>query len=451
LLYLDDLIVMCASLAEARAAVRLVRLAVEESGLSVNEGKCNWEPTQKLVHLGIEIDTVGGSFKVPNRRVSALRATAHELLKYQGKHRRWVPARLLARLLGLSAASNVAVPTARLWSRAAHDLLATLPSDEFGRKHWDARVQLDRATLNDVRTWGSFTYSHPANGRPIWSASSTTRTLHTDASTFAWGAVLDEWGGAKRAEARGYFGPADKALHITAQELLAVLYGVDAFAEELRGHSVAVYIDASSVEWALRRGSSRSAVLMPMVRKAWIRWAELGLQVFIRPVRSKENPADAPSRFIDRSDWKLHPDCFEMLSQRWGSHDFDLFATETNRQVPRFCTRWPSPLARAVDAFAISWAAEGRSWINPPWDLIPRVLRKLRLEGAAATVVAPRWLSASWWPDLVELSREMLVFDATPDAFLPGHLGSATALGSPHWRYVAVNVGPPPPPSGSTS
>jgi len=446
LMYLDDLIVLNSSTTEAHAAVKLVRRAVAESGLSVNDAKCNWEPTQKLLHLGVEINTVTGTFKVPSRRVGALRATAHELLRHQAGHCRWVPAKLLARLLGLAAASQVAVPTARLWSRACHDLIATLPADSSGKKRWHESVRLDRPSLSDIRTWAAFSYDHPANGRPIWTASSTTRTLHTDASTFAWGAVLDEWGGAKRAEARGYFGPVDRALHITAQELLAVIYGVDAFAEELRGHSVAIYIDASSVEWALRRGSSRSAVLMPMVRQAWIRWAELGLRVFIRPVRSKENPADAPSRYIDKSDWKLHPSCFQALSQRWGSHSIDLFATETNRQVPRFCTRWPSPLAVALDAFAISWAAEARPWINPPWDLLPRVLQKLRLEGASATVIAPRWLSATWWPDLVELAREILVFDPEPESFLPGHLGSVSALGSPHWQYVAVDVGPVGPP-----
>jgi hypothetical protein len=440
LLYLDDLIVMCSSLAEAQRAVRLVREAVAASGLSVNEAKCSWTPTQKLVHLGVEINTSTGTFKVPARRAQAFRATSHELLQHQAKHRRWVPARLLARLLGLAAASSVAVPTARLWTRAAHDLLATLPEDANGRKHWDAQVQLNRPALADIRTWASFSYEHPSNGRPIWSRSSTTRTLHTDASTFAWGAVLDEWSGTSRAEARGYFNPVDRALHITAQELLAVIYGVDAFAEELRGHSVAVYIDASSVEWALRRGSSRSAVLMPMVRQAWRRWAELGLQVFIRPVRSKENPADAPSRFVDRSDWKLHPDCFSELSNRWGAHSIDLFASETNAQVPRFCTRWPTPSACAMDAFAIPWHTEERAWINPPWDLLPRVLRKLRLEGGSATVIAPLWRSATWWPDLVELAQEMLVFDPSPDAFLPGHLGSATALGNPNWQYVAVNV-----------
>lgn len=448
LLYLDDLIVMSSTKEGALAAASMVRAAVEASGLSVNNAKCHWEPTQRLVHLGIEIDTVAGSFKVPQRRATALRATAHELLKHQAAHKRWVPARLLARLLGLAAASYVAVPTARLLSRASHDVLGSLPCDSAGKRRlWHSSVRLDRPALADIRAWADFTYAHPTNGRPIWAPSSTTRTLHTDASKFAWGAVLDEWGPGRR-EARGYFGPEDRALHITAQEMLAVLYAVDAFAEELRGQTAAVYIDASSVEFALRRGSSRSPTLMPLVRTAWRRWAELGMSVFIRPVRSKDNPADDPSRFIDRSDWKLNPTTFAALSQRWGVHSIDLFATGINAQVPRFCTRWPTPSAVALDAFAIPWGSEERCWVNPPWDLLPHVLRKLRVEGASATVVAPLWRSATWWPDLMELSRDMVVFDPSRDAFLPGHLGSDTPLGNPKWQFVAADLGPRPPASG---
>ena len=129
LLYIDDLIVMSPTKEAALTAASMVRAAVEASGLSVNNAKCHWEPTQRLVHLGIEIDTVAGSFKVPQRRAAALRATAHELLKHQAAHKRWVPARLLARLLGLAAASYVAVPTARLLSRASHDVLGLSEND----------------------------------------------------------------------------------------------------------------------------------------------------------------------------------------------------------------------------------------------------------------------------------------------------------------------------------
>jgi hypothetical protein len=268
LLYLDDLIVMSSTKEGALAAASMVRAAVEASGLSVNNAKCHWEPTQRLVHLGIEIDTVAGSFKVPQRRATALRATAHELLKHQAAHKRWVPARLLARLLGLAAASYVAVPTARLLSRASHDVLGSLPCDSAGKRRlWHSSVRLDRPALADIRAWADFTYAHPTNGRPIWAPSSTTRTLHTDASKF-------------------------------------------------------------------------------------------------------------------------------------------------------------------------------------PWDLLPHVLRKLRVEGASATVVAPLWRSATWWPDLMELSRDMVVFDPSRDAFLPGHLGSDTPLGNPKWQFVAADLGPRPPASG---
>jgi len=63
-------------------------------------------------------------------------------------------------------------------------------------------------------------------------------------------------------------------------------------------------------------------------------------------------------------------------------------------------------------------------------------------------VVAPLWRSATWWPDLMELSRDMVVFDPSRDAFLPGHLGSDTPLGNPKWQFVAADLGPRPPTRG---
>jgi hypothetical protein len=231
-----------------------------------------------------------------------------------------VPARLLVRLLGLAAASYVAVPTARLLSRASHDVLATLPCDSSGKRRlWHTSVRLNRPALADIRAWADFTYAHHTNGRPSWAPSSTTRTLHTDASKFAWGAVLDEWGPGRK-EARGHFGPEDRALHITAQEMLALVHAVDAFAEELRGQTAVVYIDASSVEFALRRGSSRSTTLMPMVRSAWRRSAGRSGHVRThsagaveRQPGRRDDPSisrEVPTQFSPRTKWVL---CSESL------------------------------------------------------------------------------------------------------------------------------------------
>lgn len=441
LIYLDDLIVMASSAAEARAASAFVRRAVRDSGLSVNDAKCNWDPAQRLTHLGTEIDTVRGTFKVPPARASAIRSTAHHLLSHAASHRRWVPARTLAKLLGLAASSTVAVLPARLLSRSAFDDLAALPFDVRGRRRWDTDVRLSSTTLTDVRAWAAFSYSHHTNGRAIWPPSTTTRTLHTDASTFAWGAVLDA--GAQSQTSRGYFDAQDRRLHITALEALAVERGWEAFADSIRGETVAVYIDSSAVEYALRKGSSRSPTLMPIVRRVWQLWAASGATVLVRPVRSKDNPADEPSRYIDRDDWMLNRDTFRALEMDWGvRHDVDLFASATNRLVPRFASRWPHPEAAAVDAFAIRWDQFERCWINPPWDFIPKVLRKLRLEQATATVLTPLWPTASWWPDLTSLARRMRVFNPEPGSFLPGHLGSAIPVGSPRWRFVATDIAP---------
>jgi hypothetical protein len=48
----------------------------------------------------------------------------------------------------------------------------------------------------------------------------------------------------------------------------------------------------------------------------------------------------------------------------------------------------------------------------------------------------------------MELSRDMVVFDQSRDAFLPGHLGSDTPLGNPKWQFVAADLSSRPPTRG---
>ncbi len=49
-----------------------------------------------------------------------------------------------------------------------------------------------------------------------------------------------------------------------------------------------------------------------------------------------------------------------------------------------------------VNAFAYFWGGE-LVWVNCPYMLLGRVWRKLKHDGATATVLVPLWESATWW------------------------------------------------------
>ena len=130
---------------------------------------------------------------------------------------------------------------------------------------------------------------------------------------------------------------------------------------------------------------------------------------------------------------------FRQLEQRFGPHTVERFATANNTHLPRFNARFYSPGTEGVDAMARSSENEN-NFVNPPWSLLGQVAQKLRDEGATATVVAPYWVTATWWTELQNLASEILVIPASQDLFLPGARGSSVSVGQPSWDVAIFRV-----------
>ena len=56
------------------------------------------------------------------------------------------------------------------------------------------------------------------------------------------------------------------------------------------------------------------------------------------------------------------------------------------------------PKAAGKDAFTANWLTEYNPYINHPWLLIPKCLKKIIEDQAVVMFVAPKWEFASWWP-----------------------------------------------------
>ena len=78
-----------------------------------------------------------------------------------------------------------------------------------------------------------------------------------------------------------------------------------------------------------------------------------------------------------------------------GTHAVDLFASDANNQCGRFYSlHWCRGTAGA-NASAYFWGGD-LVWVNCPYKLLSRVWRKLKHDGATATVLVPLWESATW-------------------------------------------------------
>ena len=164
-----------------------------------------------------------------------------------------------------------------------------------------------------------------------------------------------------------------------------------------------------------------------------------------RYIRSAANVwADQLSRRENEDDWMLGWKCFRQLEQRFGPNTVERFATANNTHLPRFNAQFHSPGTEGVDALARNWVDEN-NFVNTPWPLLGQVAQKLRDEGATATVVAPYWVTATWWTELQDLASEILVIPASRDLFLPGARGSSESVGPPSWDVAIFRVPGRPP------
>ena len=106
----------------------------------------------------------------------------------------------------------------------------------------------------------------------------------------------------------------------------------------------------------------------------------------------------------------------------------DLFASDFHHQLPRYYAKENDHKAAGKDAFKTDWLLEFNPYINPPWHLIPKCLKKTIEENVVAMFVVHKWEFASWWPLHRDLSLRHI--DLTEAIYLRP---DKTLCGKPVW------------------
>ena len=83
--------------------------------------------------------------------------------------------------------------------------------------------------------------------------------------------------------------------------------------------------------------------------------------------------------------------------------DVDLFADRTNAQLPTYMSWFPDPDAIAYDALIHPWG-KIKGYAFPPFCLIARCLKKIRLEETTILLITPAWTTQPWYTTLLEMS-----------------------------------------------
>ncbi|XP_033726763.1 uncharacterized protein LOC117316331 [Pecten maximus] len=262
---------------------------------------------------------------------------------------------------------------------------------------WDARIPLEASFKASAMWWAL--EANVLKGVSLQRASPTV-TLYTDASMTGWGAYLNSqcrsgvWQGAQLQE------------HINVLKKRAVLLAIQSLQPLLQDQSICLATDNATVAAYLEnQGGTKSHKLCALTIRILLLCQDIGLSLSVRHLPGHLNVlADTLSRSRSPviTEWTLSRSIFRAICIVWETPLVDLFATALNFQIQTFVSPVPDPLAWEVDALSLSW--EGLlAYAFPPFNLLDRVLHKVRNHDCSVLLIAPLWPRQPWFPALLDL------------------------------------------------
>ena len=261
--YIDDVIVLFPSKAEALAGLDIILTTCRELGLPLNPDKIQ-PPSQSFKYLGWYVCTRSMVVSVdPDKRqlvldqLHTITARAHQRRQHPHRTRRAKASRRqLASLAGRLQWLAEAIPGARPRTHLIHALTAKL------RRPWhvarlSVQVIADLTWWTDTLTAGKTNLQTPIRN---W-ADTPCAAMASDASgTDGYGAVFGN---------RLYAGKwaTNAPQGVPAKELWPIVRIVETFAPALAGCAFVCWTDSVTVFFAVNTGSSRSRHLDPLIRR----------------------------------------------------------------------------------------------------------------------------------------------------------------------------------------
>ena len=388
-LYVDDFLLLSQP-DEMDGHKQLFLDTLESLGLLINYEKSMLEPSMASQFIGYDIITGPcleyPVIKIPAARLRKLRHDINRCLKLPQ-----VTAWFLARICGQCVSMSRAIMPGKLMLRNAYRLLNC-------RTSWQSYLTLDSGTRHDLSWWNMATYNW--NGRQVTNRPVTAQ-LVTDASSTGYGGVLNS-----RHEVAGFWDRDMAHRPSNTREAMAVLLSLSAFKDQLAHQKVHILSDNTATIANLNNMGGPSPELCRVAKAIWALCLELDIEISLSHIRGVLNSrSDRLSRLPVMYEWSLHPSWFHRIESRWGPHSIDRFATLANALLPKFNSRYLEPGSDGIDALSQQDWGQHNNFVNPPFCLIPNVLRLIRAQKAEATIIAPWWPAAPWHQLLLSMAK----------------------------------------------
>ena len=226
--YLDDWLLLASSRPLVLQALETVLQLCQELGIVINWEKSSLTPAQRVVYLGVILDSTRFRASPSQPRVEKLCSTVEEFLSCDRQR-----ASLWRRLLGLLSSLTAIIPGGRLRMRSLQLRLHLLwdQVDDSSLIHVNLGCRLDLewwVELDRLQLGISLAQVNPH--LDFWS----------DTSDMGWGAHLQD------VTAFGRWSQEEALLSINARDLLAVEFGLHEFQHLVSNSTVAIFADNST-------------------------------------------------------------------------------------------------------------------------------------------------------------------------------------------------------------
>ena len=392
IIYMDDMLIMGNTLSEIHTARDTTIYLLQSLEFVINFKKSILTPSQSLEFLGVIVDSLSMTLRIPQEKTMELRKICTETLTSKN-----ISLRKLAKIIGKLQATAPAFTWAPLQIRHLQQVLIT--GTRKGNSY-ETKTVITREAKIELEWW--IKNINLQNGNPIL-VNPPEMYMSTDAAKGTSGG----WGAECQGQSTG--GPwtmEEKKLHINVLELLAAELGLKTFTKLKEVSSIHLRMDnTTALSYLAKMGGTKNIEMINISKRIWSYLISKKITLTLEYIPSELNIiADWESRnWVDSSEWKLNHKIFLSICSILGTPEVDLFASRTSHQLQNYMSWKPDPQSSGTNALLQNWNFRF-PYAFPPFCLIGQSLQKVNKHKNRMIIITPVWVSQPWYPLLLSMS-----------------------------------------------
>lgn len=390
--YIDDLFIVGDSKSTCEHSVKEVIDMVTKLGFFINFEKSSLTPQTTMRFLGFMLDTVEMIIFPPVEKVEKTLLLINKFLA-PGNFK----IREVASLVGVLNDLSHGVDYSKAHMKGL-EIEKNIAVKQAGENSFEGIMSIGGNGLDDLCWWA---YNLEGSCK-IVNRGAPSITIETDASSLGWGAI------SQGKVVNGKWELHETKLHINALETLAVYKAITTlFPNVYNTHFRLLCDNTTAIAYINKSGGTWSYHCNKFSKLIWGWCQQYNNWISATFIPGKYNAqADFASRhFTADTEWGLNPELFKMVCRTWFIPEVDLFASFNNHLISKYVSWGPDPKSIACDAFLLNWGLFKSVFIFPPFRLVLRCIKKIKLEKPSGILVVPNWPGQVWFAEALNIAK----------------------------------------------